>query len=493
MGPPLTAAPVPTDMGEAAPAEPSPPTIDIDPATPAPPAERKAERSGGAPPSETQADPGIDVADAAPGPSNGPKASTPHREPSGQGSVPRNSGQGGAPEPTTNETIRVKLSRIDLLIQRIGELAVHQQLLSGRVVELTDDPELEADSRKLGQLASESHDIAMSLRMVPIQPVVRALRRTCRDTALKLDKKVNFVTEGEDTELDLALVQTTSDALMHLVRNAVDHGVETRQERAQTDKPEAATVMLGVAQRGGHIEIVVSDDGRGIDTERIKNKALKLGWIAPDDTPTQEALFDLLFKPGFSTATSVTEFSGRGVGLDVVATSIAALDGSITVHSELGHGSTIRVSVPLSVAVVDVMRVQISGDAYLVPLHTIQETVAVSPDELRTTAAGASTVLLLRGQPVPIHVLSDVLSANASVPDISSSDRTSALVTRWRSRPIAFIVDDIEGRQQVVIKPLGPELSHISGISGSAILGDGRVGLILDLSGLISARGIAAA
>lgn len=392
----------------------------------------------------------------------------------------------------SNETIRVKLARIDLLIQRIGELAVHQQLVAGRITDLSEDPELETDSRKLGQLANEAHDVAMSLRMVPVQPMMRTLRRTCRDTALKLSKKVDFVTVGEDTELDLALVQTTSDALMHLVRNAVDHGIETTQERAATSKPATATVTLAVAQRGGNVEIDITDDGRGIDSERIRQKAIGLGWISESDQLSREQLFAFLFKPGFSTSAKITEFSGRGVGLDVVATSIAALDGSISVQSELGHGTSIKLTLPLSVAVVDVMRVQIEGQAFLVPLHTIQETVAVSRDSLRTAAAGASTVMVLRGRAIPIHLLRNVLRFDTS-PPVLGAHRASAIVTNWRSAPLAFVVDDIEGRQQVVVKPLSPELGHIAGLSGCAILGDGRVGLILDLASLITSRRLAAA
>ena len=376
------------------------------------------------------------------------------------------------------------------MIRRIGELAVHQQILSGKISELSEDHDLDPESRKLGQLSREAHDIAMSLRMVPVRPIMRTLKRTCRDTSLKLGKSVDFVTEGEGAELDLALVQVISDALVHLVRNSVDHGIETPDQRGE--KPECATLRVSVAQQGGNVEIEVSDDGRGLNTERIRKKAIDLGWIGEEDKIPREQLWEFLFKPGFSTSQEVTEFSGRGVGLDVVVSSIRELDGVVTVESEPGEGTVFRIRLPLSLSVVDVMQVELDREHYLIPLHTIQETVAVSGNDVHQTGAGRTTMMMLRGRPVPLHELKSVLTpANIAAPE--ELQFQSAIVTEWRSQRLAFGVDDIIGRQQVVVKPLGQELSHVSGISGSAILGDGRVGLIVDLPALISARGLAAA
>lgn len=393
-----------------------------------------------------------------------------------------------AAQVSADETVRVKLARIDALIRKIGELSVQQELVNGKV-DTSVSPELESFARKLSQLCAESHDIAMSLRMVPIKPTVQTLRRTCRDTALKLAKSVEFVADGESAELDLNLVSVLSEALVHVVRNAVDHGIEMPRERVAEGKPEAATVRLSVEQQGGNIKIVVSDDGKGMDPARIRKKAIERGWLNEDDEATLADLFEFVFRPGFSTSEAVTEFSGRGVGLDVVSSKIREFDGSVSVRSEVGGGTEFTILMPLSVAVCDVMRVQIRGASYLVPLHNIQETVAVRRCSVQSAAGGAE-MISLRGRALPVYELGAVLAHERSTVRESMPERTSAIISAHHGQNFAFTVDGIIGRQQVVIKPLGHELAFVKGISGSAVLGDGSVGLIVDVPNLIQTRGM---
>ena len=387
------------------------------------------------------------------------------------------------------ETVRVKLSRIDALIQKVGELSVQQEIVTGKTLDLDRAPETESLLRKLNQLCSESHDIAMSLRMVPIRPMMQTLRRTLRDVSLKLNKSVRFVSEGESAELDVNLVHVLNEALMHIVRNSVDHGIESSQERLALGKPNTATVRVVVRQRGGNIVIDVSDDGKGIDPQKIRRKAIERGLLQENDACSDAELFEFVFRPGFSTSENVTEYSGRGVGLDVVSSNIRALDGQVILRSELGKGTLFTIVMPLSVAVVDVMRVDLGGDAYLIPLHNIQETVAVSRSSVQRAAAGAK-MINLRGSAIPVYDLGRIFHSDHDF-DISGEGRGSAILTHWHEHFLAFIVDDIIGRQQVVIKPLGQELSHVQGLSGSAVLGDGSVGLIVDLPSLVRSRGLA--
>jgi two-component system chemotaxis sensor kinase CheA len=394
-----------------------------------------------------------------------------------------------APTLSAEDTVRVKLSRIDALIRKIGEVSVQQELVAGAATESGESPELDSLTRKLAQLCTEAHDIGMSLRMVPIRPTVQTLRRTVRDTALKLKKKVEFVADGESAELDVNLVQVLSEGLVHLVRNAVDHGIEEPAQRMAAGKPEQACVFLAVAQQGGNIQVIVRDDGKGLDVQRIRRKAIERGWISPDANPTHAELFEFVFRPGFSTNESVTEFSGRGVGLDVVSSNIKAVDGSVRLTSEPGVGTTFEILMPLSVAVVDVMKVLLHGQPFLIPLHNIRETVAITPNAIQTVAAGAQ-MINLRACAVPIYDLRSLLICEPRPIDTGDARTKTALISAKNGQSFGFIVDDIVGRQQVVIKPLGPELSFIEGISGSAVLGDGSVGLIVDLNALISSRGL---
>ncbi len=395
------------------------------------------------------------------------------------------------PQPPGQNSIRVKLDRVDALIRRVGELSVHQQMLEGRLTDILDNPELSTQSRKLSQTSREVHDLAMSLRMIPIGPTIRRLQRTCRDTSHKLAKKVEFKSTGEDIEVDIVLVQAIADALVHLVRNAMDHGIESPSERMQVDKPETAVLSVEVSQGTGYIEIAVRDDGRGLSEAKIRERAVQRGLLGPDADLTPDQIWPYIFHPGFSTAENVTEFSGRGVGLDVVLSSLREVDGAVTVESSAGEGTTFLVRVPLSLSVVDVMQVAVDSEHYLVPLHMVSETIAVTKSNLRKSQSGDASLILLRGKPIHVFKLSKLLEGQLR--PVAIADRYSALVTGGDSRPLALIVDEIVGRRQVVVKPLGPELSHVRGISGCAILGDGRVGLIVDLPGITHQFNVATA
>lgn len=379
-------------------------------------------------------------------------------------------------------SIRVPVERVDRLINLVGELVITQSIVTQLVTSFTGE-RFEDLKEAVGQMdrhARELHERMMSIRMLPLRPLFGRFPRMVRDLAAALGKQATLEISGEDTELDKAVIERISDPLTHLVRNALDHGLESAAERLAAGKPAAGRIAIVAYQQGGNICIEISDDGRGIDLHLVRCKALDQGLIAPEQELSEEESLSLVYRPGFSTAAQVTELSGRGVGLDVVKKNLGALGGSITIQSTLGQGTRFRIKLPLTVAIMDGQAVCVGDQTYLLPLVSIVESVRPVAGSVHTVA-GAGEVVVVRGQSIPLVRLYHFFDVDAAVVDPA---RGIVVIVEHDGVPAAILVDDILGQQQVVIKSLETNYQHVNGIVGATILGDGRVALILDVPGL---------
>ena len=390
-----------------------------------------------------------------------------------------------------DQFLRVRTDRLDRLIDMVGELVIAQSMISGdETLGAARDGaasgthhELNKKITHAGKIVRELQDLSMSMRMVPLKATFQKLTRLVRDVTAKLGKDVEFTTEGEDTEIDRNMVDVVGDPLVHMVRNALDHGVETPEERLRAGKPRQGRVTLSAYQAGGSVIVELRDDGRGLDRERIVRKAIEKGLIDSDRGMTDGEVFQLIFAPGFSTAEKVTDVSGRGVGMDVVKRNIESVRGRVEIASTLGQGTTFYVRLPLTLAVTDGMLVRVGAERYVVPTTNIH--MSFRPERaMLQTIGGSGEVVTLRGEVMPIvrlHRLFDVAGAQ--------QDPTEALlmiVGDGRQRRSALLVDELLGQQQVVAKSLGDGIGSVAGIAGGAILGDGRVGLILDVGDIVA-------
>lgn len=380
-----------------------------------------------------------------------------------------------------DESVRVSLKRLEHLVNFVGELVILQTVLNQHR-HLIDSPLLTRTISQLAKITKDIQDLSMSLRMVPLKQTFQKMQRIVRDTSKALSKEINFTISGEQTEIDKTVVEQLGDPLVHLVRNAVDHGVESAEDRVKSGKSPTGNISLSAFHKGGQIVIEVRDDGKGLDADRLKAKAIEKGIIKPDAVMSKEECWKLIFAPGFSTKTEVTEVSGRGVGMDVVKTNIEKnLHGEIQLETELGKGSCMRIILPLTLAIIDGMVVRSAEERYVVPLGHVHESLQPSPEDVHVVT-GLGEVLSLRGEELPLVRLSNLLGRTKGTPK-SASD-CIAIVVRATERPFSVLVDDILGQQQIVIKQLGAEIRSLKGFSGSAILGDGRAALILDLTEL---------
>ncbi len=377
-------------------------------------------------------------------------------------------------------TIRVAVDKVDALINLVGELVITQAMLAQRSAEL--DPGLhEQLLAGLGQLDRNTRDLqeaVMSVRMLPVDFAFSRFPRMVRDIASRLGKKVNLKTSGEGTELDKGVIEKIVDPLVHLVRNAIDHGLETTEQRIAAGKPEAGTVTLSAAHQGGHIIIEVGDDGRGLDRERILAKAAERG-IAVPENPTDAQVWDLVFAPGFSTAEALTDLSGRGVGMDVVRKNINALGGQVEIRSRQGEGTTVSIRLPLTMAILDGMTVAVGGEVFILPLNVVVESLQPAADHIKTVA-GDSRLLRVREDYVPLLDLAD----QYGLPATRTDAQPIAVVVESQGQRLALEVDELLGQQQVVVKNLERNYRRIAGVAGATILGDGRVALIVDVGSL---------
>ncbi len=380
------------------------------------------------------------------------------------------------PAPMAAPTIRVDTSKLDKLVNLAGEMVIGlarvSQGLGGRT-----DPEVQSALEAMGHISREMQQQVMRVRMVPVGGTFNRFRRMVRDLAAELGKEIRLELSGLDTELDKNVAERMADPIKHLVRNAAGHGLETPGARARAGKPAEGVIWLRAFQQGGRIFIEVADDGRGIDPQRVQARAVELGLVAPEARPSEEEVFELLFHPGFSTATQVTELSGRGVGLDVVRENIESLRGSVEVSSVLGQGTTFRVKLPLTLAIIDGMNVSVAGEVFVLPMLAILESVRPVPEQLKTVE-GKGELLGLRDSYIPLVRLARLFGLPGG-----DMDPCSGLVVIIGSlgRRFGLLVEDILGEQQAVIKSLEKNYQKVPGISGATILGDGRVGLILDV------------
>jgi two-component system chemotaxis sensor kinase CheA len=377
----------------------------------------------------------------------------------------------------TAHSARVRLDRLDALVDLVGELVVAHWMIAQDPASGRDHPELSRKVAHAGKLVRDLHDMSMGMRMVPLRGTCNKLVRLARDLAQRAGKDVDCRVEGEMTELDRNMVELVADPLMHMVRNAIDHGIETPDERTAAGKPAAGRLTLSATQVNGQVVIDLRDDGRGLQRDRILQRAEARGIVRPGDQLSDADVLDLIFAPGLSTADQVTDVSGRGVGMDVVRRNIQALHGRVDVQSAPGEGTTITLRVPLTLAITDGMLVRVGAERYIVP--TTNVVVSFRPERgALFTVAGRGEMVRLRKDVLPLVRLHRLLGADGACEDPVSA---LLMVVGAAERRCALLVDSILGQQQVVAKPVTAGIGEVPGIAGAAILGDGRVGLILDV------------
>ena len=396
-----------------------------------------------------------------------------------------------AAAPASKATIRVDLDRVDRLIDLVGELVINQAMLAQRVSEagLPRSSNVALGLGDLEQLTREIQDSVMAIRAQPVKSVFQRMPRLVREVSAMTGKPVRLVTEGEGTEVDKTVIEHLADPLTHMIRNAIDHGLERPEDRAAAGKPADGTVRLAARHRSGRIVIEVSDDGGGIDRPRVRASAVAKGLIAPDAVLSDEETDNLIFLPGFSTAETVSDISGRGVGMDVVKRSIQALGGRIAIASRPGHGSTFTMSLPLTLAVLDGMVVSVGGQTLVTPLTAIVETLQPRAGDVHSLGDGA-TVIAIRGTFIPLVDVGVALGYRAEPLDPARG--VTLLIESEGGARAALLVDAIQGQRQVVIKSLEANYRRVPGVAAATILGDGRVALILDVDAIVAAHRSAA-
>jgi two-component system, chemotaxis family, sensor kinase CheA len=382
-------------------------------------------------------------------------------------------------------SIKVDTGKLDYLVDMVGEMVIAQSLVK-------HDPDLATGlkprlARNLSQLARITDDVqrtAMSMRMIPIGQLFQKTGRLVRDLSRKYGKQVDLDMQGEDTELDRNIVEELADPLMHMVRNAIDHGIEMPEERVQAGKPATARLTLKAGHQAGHIVIQVSDDGRGLDKEKILRKAREKDLIPAGAELTENEIFNLIFQPGFSTAEKVTDVSGRGVGMDVVRKHVQKLRGRVDASSVRGQGTSFLMKLPLTLAIIDGLVVGVGKQRYIVPIFAVREMLKPAEDAI-STVQGKQEMAMVRGALLPVIRLHQRFSVK---PRFERPWESLLIVSESGGRQFCLMVDELIGKQEVVIKSLGETMQNIPGVAGGAILGDGRVGLILDLEGLFGAN-----
>lgn len=391
---------------------------------------------------------------------------------------------------TESTSIRVGIDKVDTLINMVGELVITQSMLGelGNDFDINCLPKLREGLSQLEQNTRELQESVMRIRMLPISFAFSRFPRMVRDLGKRLNKKIHLELIGEQTELDKTVMEKIGDPLVHLVRNAIDHGIEQPEERLEAGKSDTGTITLNAYHQGGNVVIEITDDGKGLDRSRIVAKALDGGLIQERDVQTlsDEQVYDMIFQPGFSTAQEVSDVSGRGVGMDVVRRNIQALNGSVEINSNAGKGSKITIRLPLTLAILDGQLVRVSDQTYIFPLVSIVESLQ-SKDERISRVAGGCDVFQLRDEYVPIIRLHDIFNIEA---DTNSLDEALMVVVEYDGEKVGVVVDDLQAQQQVVIKSLEQNYQRVEGISGATILGDGTVALILDIPGLVKLAGI---
>jgi len=390
------------------------------------------------------------------------------------------------------ETIRIDVSRVENLMNLSGELVlgrnrleqITKNLLSGEITKETLK-ELEETTSQIDFITSEIQASVMRMRMIPIGKLFQKAPRIVRDLAKQFNKKIQLIMEGEETEIDKGIIDELSDPLVHMLRNACDHGIESPEERIRLGKPEVGTVYLGAEQEGNNIVIRISDDGKGMDPEKIKAKAIERGLITAEEAAqmTTKEAYQLIFQPGFSTAQIISNVSGRGVGMDVVRTNILKLKGMIDIESEVGIGTTFIIKLPLTLAIIQGLLVRVHSEIYAIPLASVLE--VVDCDVSKVSTINKREVIKIRSDILPLIRLSRVLNVNGRGESLENKYVVVVGIGEFR---VGLVVDELLGQQEIVIKSLGDFLGHIDGIAGVTILGDGSVVIIIDVGELVYSR-----
>ena len=384
---------------------------------------------------------------------------------------------------TDTTSIRVDTAKIDKLINLVGELVITQSMLSdlGSRFEMKQLPVLLERVAQLERNTREIQERVMGIRMLPIGTAFSRFPRLVRDLSTKAGKKIQLVLSGEETELDKTVIESIGDPLTHLVRNSADHGLEPPEERLDNNKSEVGTIRLNAFHEGGNICITVEDDGRGLNREKIIAKAVKQGLIGENDKLSDDQIWPLIFRPGFSTAEKVTDVSGRGVGMDVVKRNIEALGGTVSIKTVTGKGTTFTLKLPLTLAIIEGMTVRVGKETYIVPLLSILESIQPKEGTIKTVV-GKGELINVRGTYLPMIRMYDVFVLE---PEYTNPMKAILLILETEGERVAVMVDEILGQQQVVIKSMEQNFRKVEGIAGATILGDGTVGFILDVRGLL--------
>ena len=393
-----------------------------------------------------------------------------------------------AQAPGEKFSVRVDTQKLDHLLDMVGEMVIAQSMVR-------QDPELAGlrsprVTRNLTQLSRVTVEVqktAMAMRMMPVGQLFHRVARLVRDLSRKMDKPADLDMSGEETQIDKTIVEELADPMMHMVRNSLDHGIEPAGDRLAAGKSGRARIALRATHQAGHILIEIEDDGRGLDRDRILAKARGRGLVGEGQTPSDNDIYNLIFEPGFSTAAAVTDVSGRGVGMDVVRRQVAKLRGRIEIHSEPGKGTVFQLKLPLTLAIIDGLVVGVGGERYIVPIFAVQEMFRPTP-EMLSSVKGQGEMAMVRNRLLPVVRLHRRFSVT---PRTREAAESLFVVAETGGRRFCLMVDEFIGKQEVVIKSLGEGMKNIPGVAGGAILGDGRVGLILDLEGVYGEHALA--
>ncbi|MBE5875383.1 MAG: chemotaxis protein CheA [Lachnospiraceae bacterium] len=389
-------------------------------------------------------------------------------------------------KPIVNRTVRVDIEKLDVLMNLVSELIIAKNSLVAATGNASEGSEnnsaVNEQIEYLESVTTNLHESVMKVRMVPIESIVNKFPRMIRDLSKSLGKKMELYMSGEDTELDRTVVDEIGDPLMHMLRNSADHGLEPNDVRVKNGKPEVGSIFLDAYQDGNNVVIEVRDDGGGINTEAVKNKAIERGTLTQEqaDAMSEKEIIDLLFLPSFSTAKKVTDVSGRGVGLDVVKSKIESLSGEVEVKTKLGEGTTFIVRLPLTLAIIQALMVVIGDEKYAIALNSIQTIEAVMPEDIKLVQN--KEVIHLRGTVIPIVRLNQILEIESKV---AETDEMTVIIVKKGDQQAGLVVDELMGQQEIVIKSLGKFIKVPKIISGATILGDGEVALIIDANTLI--------
>jgi two-component system chemotaxis sensor kinase CheA len=412
----------------------------------------------------------------------------------GDGPAGEAGGSGSEPAPwrhrfagsvRTQPTIKVDTRKLDNLVDLVGELVIVQSMIHQDSHMLGDgDERLSRNLSQFQRLTNELHQGAIAMRLVPIRHTFQRMQRLVRDLGRKSGKAVDLVLSGEDTELDRKVVEEIADPLMHMLRNSVDHGIEDAETRSRAGKPLRGQIALSASHEGGNVIISVADDGRGLDNDALHARGAAVGLIEPGAKPSEAELHALIFRSGFSTAREVTEMSGRGIGMDIVRRNVELLRGRIEIRSRPGVGTTFFIKLPLTLATIEGLLLGVAGQRFVLPTFSVQESLRPSTDRLHSMSNGRWLVEV-RNELVPVVRLADLFAIRGAMTDPTEA---ALVVIEDDGRHLAIMIDQLIGKQNVVIKSLGEAFTSVAGVAGGAILADGRVGLILDAGGLLRLR-----